>query len=422
VSPENKKAKKKIAIVGGGASGFFCALRCAHLIKEKNLNASVHIFEASPGFLKKVRISGGGRCNVTHAIFESRKFTENYPRGSKELRSPFQSFQALDTLKWFKERGVEIVAEADGRMFPTTNSSETIIKCFLDEAEKLGVELNLEHNIQKIEKTNDSKFKLEIRGQNDFESDQLVLATGSSPAGYRFAKNLGHTITDLAPSLFSFKITDPLLKDLPGTSFPEAKITIKIAGVKSFKQEGPILITHWGLSGPAVLKASAWAARELKVSNYESELIVNWLGLKSLEAAKNLILDLKEENTKTTIKNIRPSGLTKKFWEAFLIRLNIKIDKRWADLSKKDVHNLSEALFCFNFKTEGKNRYKDEFVECGGVSLKEVDFKTLESKVVENLFITGELLDVDGVTGGFNFQNAWTSGWLAANRIATKYI
>jgi predicted Rossmann fold flavoprotein len=413
-------AINKIAIVGGGASGFFCALRCADLIRQQNLNASVHIFEASPGFLKKVRISGGGRCNVTHNIFESRKFTENYPRGAKELRSPFQTFQALDTLKWFKERGVDIVAENDGRMFPTTNSSETIINCFLNEAEKLNVELNLKHNIQKIEKNDNGKFKLEIRDHDDFICDSLVLATGSSPTGYRFAKNLGHTITDLAPSLFSFKISDPFLTDLPGTSFPDAKIIIKIPAVKSFKQMGPILITHWGLSGPAVLKASAWAARELKDSDYKSELVVNWLGLENLEVAKNLILSLKEENTKMSVKNTPPKGLTKKFWEKLLIRLNIKTDKRWADLSKKDTHVLAEALFCYNFKTEGKNRYKDEFVECGGVALKEVDFKTAGSKQVENLYITGELLDVDGITGGFNFQNAWTTGWLAAGSIVSK--
>jgi len=416
VSPQTPN----IVIVGGGASGFFCALRCADLIKKNKLSAKVQILEASTSFLKKVRISGGGRCNVTHNIFDSKKFSENYPRGAKELRSPFQKFQALDTLKWFEERGVKIVAETDGRMFPTTNSSETIIKCFLNEAESLGIELKTKSNVQKITVSSKGSFELEIRDSAKIEADYLVLATGSSPTGYRFAKQLGHQITDLAPSLFSFKISDSLLKNLPGTSFPDAKITLKIPGVKSFKQTGPVLITHWGLSGPAVLKVSAWAARELKTSNYQSELTVNWTGFENLETAKQALLNLKEANTKMNLKNSPPSGLTKKFWQELLIKLNIKIDKKWADLSKKDVHTLSESLFAYRFTTEGKNRYKDEFVECGGVSLKEINFKTSESKVVDNLFITGELLDVDGITGGFNFQNAWTSGWHAGNAIASK--
>lgn len=412
--------KQKVAIVGGGASGFFAALRCADLIKKKNLNASVHIFEAGPSFLKKVRISGGGRCNVTHNIFDSKKFTLNYPRGAKELLSPFTSFQSLDTLKWFKERGINIVAEDDGRMFPTTNSSETIIKCFLSEAEKLGIKLNLKHNIQKIDKTEDKKFSLEIRGHDTFKAEHLILATGSSPTGYRFAKVLGHKITDLAPSLFSFKISHPLLKDLPGTSFQNAKIQLKTPKDKTFKQAGPLLITHWGLSGPAILKISAWGARELKESHYSSKINVNWLGLDNLEESTALVKDLKEKSVKLYLKNALPQGLTKKFWEALLLSLDLKPGKKWADLSKKEINKMSLALFAFEFQSEGKNRYKDEFVECGGVCLKEVNFKTLESKITKNLFITGELLDVDGITGGFNFQNAWTTGWLAGSHIAAS--
>lgn len=413
--------KNRVAIIGGGASGFFAALR----IKDQNPNAVVTIFEAGQDFLKKVRISGGGRCNVTHNIFEVSDFCKNYPRGQKELKSPFYTFQATDTLKWFSDRGVEIVAEDDGRMFPTTNRSDTIIDCFLNEADSLGVDLLLKHNIKSIVRNEDETFQLEIRAQKDYVADHLIIATGSSPTGYRFAKALGHEITDLAPSLFSFKISHALLLDKAGTSFKNTKLRMKLKSDdpknnKGFKQDGPLLITHWGLSGPAILKISAWAAREFKSSNYKGDLFVNWLGLDSIEDANKIVARLKEENPKTALKNAYPEGITKSFWERLLSTLEINTDRKYSETSLKDFRKISDALFSFKLEVDGKNRYKDEFVECGGVNLKSVNFKTMESKTVSNLYFTGELLDVDGITGGFNFQNAWTTGYLAGSSIASR--
>ncbi|MGH1468312.1 MAG: NAD(P)/FAD-dependent oxidoreductase [Bdellovibrionales bacterium] len=410
----------KVAIIGGGASGFFTALRIAEL----NPQAEIKIFEATPGFLKKVRISGGGRCNVTHNLFGISDFVRNYPRGSKELRSPFMQFQASDTIEWFKKRGIEIVAEADGRMFPKTNSSETIINCFIKEAEHYNIKTLSKHNIESIEKKG-SSFLINIRNENSYAADQVVVATGSSPTGYRFAKSLGHTITDLAPSLFSFKISDALLIDRAGTSFKNTKLRLKIlddtpSKNKGFKQEGPLLITHWGLSGPAILKLSAWAAREFKTANYKAHLFVNWLGLNSLEDTISLLSGLKEDNPKTSIKNAYPRELSKSFWERLLSVLEINSDLKYSEASKKTLYKIADALFSYKFEVDGKNRYKDEFVECGGVKLKEVNFKTMESKITPNLFFTGEVLDVDGITGGFNFQNAWTTGWLAGSEIAKR--
>ncbi len=413
--------KNRVLIIGGGASGFFAALR----IKDKNPNADVSIFEASNNFLKKVRISGGGRCNVAHNIFEVSDFTKNYPRGQKELKSPFYTFHTKDTLSWFKERGVEIKAEADGRMFPVTNKSDTIIDCFLNEAKKLQIKTFKKYNVQKVEKKG-SAFSVLVKDQGEFAFDHLIIATGSSPTGYRFAKSLGHSITDLAPSLFSFKITHPLLTDKSGTSFQNARLKVKIQNDldpkknKSFHQKGPLLITHWGLSGPAILKISAWAARHFKKSDYKGDLFVNWLGIDSLESANELMQNLKEEHSKTSLKNAHPKGLTKSFWGRVLSYLEMNLDQKYIETSSKDLRKIADLLFSTKFQIDGKNRYKDEFVECGGVNLKEINFKTMESKITKNLYITGELLDVDGITGGFNFQNAWTSGFIAGSSVSDQ--
>lgn len=412
----------KVAIIGGGASGFFAALRLAEL--TKNDDVCISIFEAGPDFLKKVRISGGGRCNVTHNIFEPKQFIQNYPRGARELRSPFSSFQASDTVDWFKERGVELVAEDDGRMFPSTNTSETIIRCFLNETQKFNIDLLNKYNVRSIEKV-ETKFLIKLKDHDDFTADHIIVATGSSPTGYRFAKNLGHEITDLAPSLFSFKINNALLIDKGGTSFKSAKLSLKITdpslnNKKNFKQEGPLLITHWGLSGPAILKLSAWAAREFKHADYKGRLFVNWLGLDSLEETYTLLTRLKDDNLKASLKNTYPRELTKSFWERILSVLEVNGEKKISETPNKTLKKLAEALFNYEFEVDGKNRFKDEFVECGGVNLKEINFKTMESKITPNLFFTGEILDVDGITGGFNFQNAWTTGWLAGSEIAKR--
>ncbi len=408
---------KNIVIIGGGAAGFFAAINTAEKAKINNQKVNVTILEAGPLVLKKVRISGGGRCNVTHNLFEVRAFTEKYPRGSKELLSPLHTFQAKDTVDWFKSRGVELVPEADGRMFPTTNTSETIIECFMNAAENLNVDVRLNHKVDKIEKLESGQFLLYIRNLESIATDSVMIATGSSQFGYNLAKDLGHTITELAPSLFSFKIEDSLISDLPGLSFEKAEVQLLIENQKPFKEKGPMLITHWGLSGPAVLKISAWAAREMLHADYKALLKVNWLGLDKVDTAVLYLKRIKEAGLKSQVQNIYPEELAKRFWLKVLEKSQIALEKRWADVSNKELQSLAEILFSTEFKVLGKNRYKDEFVECGGVDLKEINFKKMESKICPNLFFAGEVLDIDGITGGFNFQNAWTGAWIASQNI-----
>lgn len=408
----------KIAIIGGGAAGFFGAIRAAEWASQSGIDAEVLLLENSGTFLKKVRISGGGRCNVTHNCFEVKIFCQNYPRGSKELISPFQKFQAKDTVEWFAQRGVTVVAEEDGRMFPDTNSSETIIQCFLSEVERLGVQLLTHHSVQGIEKLTSGKLKISIRDKESLEVDKVLIATGSSPVGYSLAKELGHIVTELAPSLFSFKIESPLLQELSGLSFANTKLRLHITDAPTFKQNGPLLITHWGLSGPAILKLSAWAAREMMHVDYKAQLTVNWLGLERLEEVQQVLLGLKENNIKSQVKNIHPQDLPKRFWIKLLDQAKVLRDITWADISKKQMAALAEQIFSSRFDILGKNRFKDEFVECGGVSLKEIDFKSMQSKICPGVYFAGELLDIDGITGGFNFQNAWTTSWIAGTHMA----
>jgi predicted Rossmann fold flavoprotein len=407
----------QIVIIGGGAAGFFGAIRAAEVARERGQNVVVRILENSSQVLKKVRISGGGRCNVTHNCFEVPRFCQNYPRGSKELLSPFQRFQAQDTVAWFKSRGVNLVAENDGRMFPDTDSSETIINCFLEEVKKLNIKLHLNHSVQSVERLDKEQLQINIKDHKAMVADRVLVATGSSQAGYTFAKALGHSITELAPSLFSFKIEHALLKDLSGLSFQKTKLKLKIEGASLFKQDGPSLITHWGLSGPAILKLSAWAARDMMHADYKAQLIVNWLGYERMEQVQSLLVELKEQNAKSQIKNVYPSEVAKRFWLQLLDVAEIPQELVWANLTKKHLLKIAELLFACTFEILGKNRFKDEFVECGGVNLKELDFKTLQSKVCPGVYFAGELLDVDGITGGFNFQNAWTTAWIAGTHM-----
>jgi predicted Rossmann fold flavoprotein len=319
---------------------------------------------------------------------------------------------------WFLERGVKIVAEEDGRMFPDTNKSQTIIDCFLKSTQDLGVKVLTQHSVQAVERADEpgARFRILINGKEPLRAQSVMIATGSSPLGYKLAQSLGHTITSLAPSLFSFKIEDQLLRDLPGLSFPQAEVTLQVGGDK-FKERGPLLITHWGLSGPGVLKISAWAAREMMAADYKAVLIVNWLGEKSLETVTAYLRALKDSNIKNQIGNVAPTDFAKRFWLQFLRVTHVDAEKRWADLSNKDLNILAQALFATRFEVLGKNRYKDEFVECGGVDLKEINFKTMESKLCPGLYFAGEVLDIDGITGGFNFQNAWTGGWIAGQNM-----
>ncbi len=407
----------KIAIIGGGASGIFAALKAAETAKKNQQKVNICVFEASQSLLKKVRISGGGRCNVTHHEFDSKRFCQNYPRGQKELLSPFQQFQAKDMVEWLNQRGIKLKYESDGRMFPVTDKSQTIIECFLKEADRLKIKILNNTLIEKVSCNSEYEFQLLDRKDETYKAHRLLIATGSLPIGYKLAKSLGHQITELAPSLFSFKIQDIVLEDLSGVSFENANLTLKMEGAKDFKQEGPLLITHWGLSGPALLKLSAWAAREMKQANYHAKLIVNWLNFKNEEITKDFINKLSNENAKALVTNAYPHNLTKRFWKQLLLKSKVDIEKRWAELSKKELNSLIRNLYQCELTVNGKNRYKEEFVECGGVNLKEINFKTMESKICKGLYFTGEVLDIDGITGGFNFQNAWSTGYIAGTDI-----
>ena len=412
--------QRNIAIIGGGASGIFAAIRCAEVAKEKNININIKVFDASKRFLKKVKISGGGRCNVTHHIFDPKNLILNYPRGKKELLSPFIKFQASDTVKWFEDRGVKIKHEKDGRMFPVTDNSETIIDCFMKETKKYKVQLVTQSNIKSIKKLENGKLSLLINKDKNFIADSVLIATGSMPSGYRLAKTLGHTITEIAPSLFTFKIEDLILENLAGTSFANSSLTLKINNAKKFYQKGPLLITHWGLSGPALLKLSAWAAREMMHSNYKAKIIINWLGLESINDVKNILNNIKNNNTKVKIGNVYPLKITKRFWLQLLMKSGVEKEKNWSEINKKEFNIIVTNLFNCELEVLGKSRFKEEFVECGGINLKEINFKNMESKVCPGIYFSGEIMDIDGITGGFNFQNAWTSGWIAGSNMAMK--
>lgn len=377
-------------ILGGGAAGFFAALRA----KEKSPQARVLLLEKTATLLAKVRISGGGRCNTTHACFDPKLLVKNYPRGHQELLGPFHRFQPRDTIEWFESRGVKLKTEADGRMFPVTDRSETIIACLLGEAKKLGVEIRLHARIVEIEKG----FTLTLQDGSCLTTKRLLLATGSNPEGHRWAEAFGHTIQKPVPSLFTFNVPTSPLKELSGVALNP--VELKLEGT-SFTQTGPLLITHFGFSGPAALKLSAWAARHLFEKEYHTNLIINWVPDKTIDQIALLVK--KEEN---------PFKFPKNLWKALLGPL---ATKRLAELSNKEALALAQKLHADPYLIEGKTTNKEEFVTCGGVTLKEVDFKTMESKLCPNLFFAGEILDIDGVTGGFNFQNAWTTGYIAGS-------
>ena len=402
----------RIAVIGAGASGVFTALRAAEVARRICRPVNISVLEASAQPLKKVRISGGGRCNLTHHQFEVRPLAQSYPRGERELLSPFQRFQPQDTVNWFSERGVQVKAEEDGRMFPVSDSSQTVIDCFLKEAREHGVQIHTSTPVSSLKKEGEI-FVLSLKDREPLSADRVVLATGSSTRGYELAQGLGHKMTELAPSLFTFKIKDPLLAELAGTSFLSARLRLKIPGEKNFEQVGPLLITHWGLSGPALLKLSAWAAREMKRSNYQATLSVNWLGDLGENEVRQHVEACLSSAPQSKVLNRLPAGLSRRFWQRLLQISDISGDKKCCEISKAEKNRLVARLHHSSLAVSGKSRFKEEFVECGGVDLREVDLKTMQSRVCKNLFLTGELLDVDGITGGFNFQHAWTSGWIA---------
>lgn len=396
-----------IIIVGGGAAGFFTAIN----IVERNSKLKVAILERGSEVLTKVRISGGGRCNVTHACFEPNELVKFYPRGEKELRGPFHQFCSGDTIEWFEKHGVELKIEDDGRMFPVSNSSQTIIDCFLKATAKLGITVLTGQSVQSIYKK-ENFWKIETQNQN-YIANKLVLATGSNPKIWEMLQTFGHAIVSPVPSLFTFNIKDPRIKELPGVA---AQATVKVKGTK-LESTGPLLITHWGMSGPAILKLSAWGARILHDKNYQFTIFVNWLNDVDTEDAEKILKELKQEHAKKAVSKKSPFDFPNRLWESLVLASTIEAETKWADLSKIQLQNLANQLTNGTFQVNGKSTFKEEFVTAGGIDLKEINFKTMESKLHEKLYFAGEIVNIDAITGGFNFQNAWTSGFIVANSI-----
>jgi predicted Rossmann fold flavoprotein len=401
-----------VVVAGGGPAGFFAAIRCAEL----NRSLSVLLIEKATQTLGKVLISGGGRCNVTHACFDPAKLVTFYPRGANELRGAFTRFQPTDTVEWFESRGVKLKTEADGRMFPVTDSSTTIVDCLRGAAKQAGVTVEVRMNLLGVKKNRPEGFKLEVWSDAKvfpLKTKNLLIATGSDRKTLEIVKSLGHTVKDPVPSLFTFNIKDSRIDGLAGVSVEN--VTLKIDAIIT---RGSLLITHWGLSGPAVLRCSAWGARELFEKSYQAELIVNWLSEYSVDKAIDILTRNKEwkDNARKKVASAPAfSQIPVRLWKQLA---GLVGEKSWANVSKTELRKLAEELTTGEFRIEGKGQFKEEFVTCGGVSLKEVDFKSMQSRVVQNLFFAGEVLDIDGLTGGFNFQSSWTTGWLAGNAIA----
>ncbi|AIE75901.1 MULTISPECIES: NAD(P)/FAD-dependent oxidoreductase [unclassified Synechocystis] len=406
--------QRTVIVVGGGAAGFFGAINCARQMPD----GQVILLEAGAKFLAKVRISGGGRCNVTHHCFDPAQLVQNYPRGGKALRGAFSRFQPQQTIAWFGAEGVQLKTEADGRMFPVTDDSATIVDCLLSTARRSGVELKNRSPVQGLDKV-ENQFRVTLKSGEIINGDRLLLATGSNPLGYRWAVQLGHTIQSPVPSLFTFNIEDARLTDLAGVSVENALVSLDAKFKGTYCQQGPVLITHWGLSGPAVLKLSAWGARVLQESDYEYPLWLNWLPGISAQESMAQWQATKQNHPRKQIANFTPTALPKRLWQRLTEQAAIKPGQCWADFSRVQERQLAENIHRYQCRIKGKGVFKEEFVTCGGITLKEVDFKTMASRCCPGLHFAGEILDVDGITGGFNFQNAWTTGWLAAQAMAS---
>ena len=397
--------KKQIIIIGGGAAGFFCA---ANLDETK---FKVTILEQNSDVLQKVKISGGGRCNVAHACFDPRELVNFYPRGNKELLSVFHKFQPGDTMDWFESRNVPLKIESDNRIFPESNSSQSIINAMVNEVQKKGFEVRTKSVVLDIQKTDD--LYVITTNNEKLAADYVVFSTGSSPKSLKLLQNLGHKIVELVPSLFTFNIKNETLKDLMGTSFPNAEVSIPQL---KMEESGPMLITHWGLSGPAILKISAWKARELAKLNYKFEIVVNFLGIEK-DTAEEIFVSFKKENLKKNIGSSKIFDITTRFWHRILWLSKIDLNKNISQISGAELAKILENLCENKMQVTGKSTYKDEFVTAGGVELKEINFKTMESKILPNFFIAGEVLNIDAVTGGFNFQACWSESWLIASAL-----
>lgn len=410
---------KQLVVIGGGAAGFFCAVNAARM----NPALKVTIVEKTGKLLSKVKVSGGGRCNLTHACFEIPELSRRYPRGQHFVKKAFHQFFTTDTVQWFEERGVKLKTEADGRMFPLTDSSQTIIDCLLKEASRYQVGITVKSEVKSL-KYDNGKFIIELSDSRHLASDFVCIACGgySKSLMFEWIKNIGHSIEEPVPSLFTFNLPagqagmpgNPITK-LMGVSVENTKV--KIIGTK-LEQEGPLLITHWGLSGPCVLKLSAWGARELKERNWEFGISISWLPHYNEQQLAEKFQSLRFDMAAQKIINKNPFGLPQRLWEYLLAFSDVNAERRWADLPSKEQSRLIRNLCNCTFEIKGKTTFKEEFVTAGGIKLNEVDPNTMMSKKMPNLFFAGEILDVDGVTGGFNFQHAWTSGFIAAKSIA----
>lgn len=394
-------ANMNIAIIGGGAAGFFAAITCA----EANPACRVTIFERGKSVLEKVRISGGGRCNVTHACFDARELVKHYPRGSRELLGPFTQFGPEDTVAWFAERGIALKTEVDGRMFPVSDDSQTIVDCLTRAAHQAGVKVLTSTRVDNIISQPDAKWRI---GTQVF--DKIMLATGSSPAAWEWLQALEHPLVAPVPSLFTFNTKDTRLRDLAGLSVPNASLSIP--GTK-LSAQGPLLVTHWGLSGPAVLRISAWGARELHALAYKFSLEINFLNEQNPQIVAQLLSTIKLAHAKKTVFANPAFPIPTRLWQRLVEASGIPEGRRWADLGKRELQQLGQQLTRASFPVTGKSTFKEEFVTAGGVSLKALNFKTFESRICPNLYLAGEVLDIDAITGGFNFQAAWTGGYLA---------
>jgi predicted Rossmann fold flavoprotein len=404
---------ERIVIVGGGAAGFFAALACA----ESRRDVEIFVLEKSSQFLSKVKISGGGRCNVTHADFDSREFSKRFPRGERALISAFGKFQAGDTVAWFENHGVKLKIESDGRMFPITDSSQTIIDCLLNAAQKAGVKLKANCGVENAAKKFGGGFELMLSNGEILSCDKLLLAIGGcrTPALGQLAVSLGHTLVPPVPSLFTLHIEVPWLRELAGISVESVEASVPET---KLRERGALLLTHWGLSGPAILRLSAWGARVLHEKNYQFKLQINWLPHLSEEKLAAKFQARRKSQPAKLIVNFPIGPLPARLWEQLVIASGVARGTRWAALSGAAQHKLIQQLLRSEFPVTGKSLNKDEFVTCGGVKLNEVNFKTMESKIRPRLFFAGEVLDIDGLTGGFNFQAAWTTGWIAGRAMA----
>ncbi|MEH6513924.1 MAG: NAD(P)/FAD-dependent oxidoreductase [Maribacter arcticus] len=414
-----------VLVIGGGASGFYAAIHIA----EARPNTKIAILERGKEVLTKVKISGGGRCNVTHAEFDPKELNKNYPRGEKELLGPFHTYASGDTVGFFEERGVSLKIEEDGRMFPVSNSSQTIIDCFISETERLGVEVKTlcpVSGIEQIQHEDDTLWKVKV-AENFLLARNLIVATGSNPKIWKHIEELGHTIVPPVPSLFTFNIKDDRISGIPGLA-THAEVTVMpkkkhASNSKKAKLEtanlisnGPLLITHWGVSGPAILKLSAWGARVLEQYNYQFKIQVNWVPEYHKDGLLELFLKVKQDEKKTVLRT-KVLDIPKRLWANLIKASHIDDSTTWPEVSKQQLLALAEQLTACVFQVNGKSTFKEEFVTAGGIDLKEINFKTYQSKILPNLYFAGEIINIDAITGGFNFQNAWTGGFIAAKGV-----